>query len=666
MAKTNRVPFKPEDLRRIAFVSDPVVHPQGAKIAYVVHRVEPDGKKNRYRSEIRLTDPLGKSQRILTEKSIRADSPLWSPDGRWLLFLGKREEDKKSQVFLLPAGGGKARRLTRLENGASSPAWSPDGRQIAFLSPTDPAEMSPGKGSGDIPLADDVEVIERALWKLNGKGSLIRRRPHLFVIPARGGKPQQLTRGPWSVSGFAFARDGRRLFFIASPDPADDWASAVRGDLYVVNVTGSGRRRITDFPGQFQAVTQSATGEVYALGSDRELSWASPSRLWQIDLGTGRHEAILPGLDRGFEDRISCDVRFPSAPHDPWISEDGGRARFLMTDGPAVRLVEADLVSRSHRLLAEGDMSVLAWHTNAKGSVRAEIRSSMTQLPELWSVDDQGRERRITHLNDRLIESRKVFGPVPLAFKASDGEQVDAWLLQPSARGKSRSPIVLAIHGGPKTAYGHAFMLEFQILAGAGMAVLLSNPRGSDGYGTAWAHAVLGHYGERDYQDLMECVDHALEAVDGLDVERLGVSGGSYGGFMTNWIVGHTQRFKAAVSSRGISNWVSMYGTSDIGFFFNVEHVGGTPWGAPERYRDKSPLTYVENVTTPILLTHGEKDLRCPIEQAEQFFVALRRLGKTAALARFPEEDHELSRSGTPNRRMERLRLITSWFRRHL
>jgi dipeptidyl aminopeptidase/acylaminoacyl peptidase len=264
------------------------------------------------------------------------------------------------------------------------------------------------------------------------------------------------------------------------------------------------------------------------------------------------------------------------------------------------------------------------------------------------------------------MASRKVFTPSPVPFKASDGASIDAWLLRPSARGGKQIPLVLVIHGGPKTVYGHAFMLEFQILAGAGMAVLLSNPRGSDGYGTAWAHAVMEHYGERDYADLMECVDHALAIDKGLDPARLGVSGGSYGGFMTNWIVGHTDRFKAAVSSRGISNWVSMYGTSDIGFYFNVNHIGGTPWGAPERYREKSPLTYVENVTTPVLLTHGENDLRCPMEQAEQFFVALRRLGKIAALARFPEENHELSRSGSPNRRMERLRLIGAWFRQHL
>jgi dipeptidyl aminopeptidase/acylaminoacyl peptidase len=287
-------------------------------------------------------------------------------------------------------------------------------------------------------------------------------------------------------------------------------------------------------------------------------------------------------------------------------------------------------------------------------------------MPELWSIDDQGAERQITRHNDRLLRSRKVFEGQPAYFNASDGMLVEGWIHLPDGRPKGDRPLVLGIHGGPKTVYGHAFFIEFQMLAGAGFAVAYANPRGSDGYGEDWANTVQGHYGERDYRDLMEFVDHLLAQDLGLDPERMGVFGGSYGGFMTNWIIGQTARFKAAVSQRGITNWVSFFGTSDIGYFFSPDHVGGLPWSDPERYREKSPLTYVDAVSTPLLLIHSENDLRCPIEQAEQLFTYLKRLGRTVKLARFPEENHELPRSGKPNRRMERLRLILEWFKEWL
>jgi dipeptidyl aminopeptidase/acylaminoacyl peptidase len=359
-------------------------------------------------------------------------------------------------------------------------------------------------------------------------------------------------------------------------------------------------------------------------------------------------------------------VRFSSRDHDPWISPQAERARVRITDGGAVRLAEVDLKRGGLSWLSPADCSVLAWHSAPSGDAWAELRSSVTQLPELWVVRPGESARRVTGHNDRLLGARRVFPARPLHFKASDGARVEGWGIIPPGRPKGGRAAVLEIHGGPKTTYGASFMLEFQILAGAGIGVLFSNPRGSDGYGEAWAHAVYGRYGERDYQDLMEFVDRALRAGLGLSRRRLGVSGGSYGGFMTNWIVGHTDRFKAAVSQRGISNWVSMFGTSDIGYFFDPDHVGGLPWEVPEKYAEKSPLTYAANVHTPLLLTHGEQDLRCPIEQAEQFFIFLKRLGRTVKLARFPEETHELSRSGTPNRRMERLRLILEWFKEWL
>lgn len=666
-------PLTTEDIRRIRFVSDPMVHPSGDRIAYVVRTVDKERKENRYQAQIKLTDGGGRHHRVLTTQEIEVASPLWSPDGRYLLFLSKRAGDEKKQIYLLPADGGEARRLTKAEGGVTSAEWSPDGKHIVYRALIAPRERAGSKNGDDKSYSSDVQVLDQALWRLNGLGSRLNQRAHIFVVSRRGGKPVQLTDGAWSVGGpfhtqvaCTFSIDGNRIYYIATPDPDDDWTAARRVDIYVVKLDGSGRRRITDFPGMFTAVRQSATGELIAIGNDMTLGTASPQRLWSIDLESGQYTAVQPGLDLSLGDGMNCDVRFRTKDHDPWISLDGSKIRVRITQQSAVRLAEVDLEEKSLSWLTPDEVSVLGWHSTPDGSLRVDIRSTMTTLPELWAIDVHGRERRITRLNDRLLARRKVFPAHPVHFTASDGKEVEGWVHLPHTSRNSSQPLVLAIHGGPKTVYGHAFFIEFQMIAGAGMAVAFSNPRGSDGYGAEWAYAVHGRYGERDYQDLMEFVDHLLSLDLGLDPERLGVGGGSYGGFMTNWIIGHTDRFSAAVSQRGISNWASFFGTSDIGYFFNPDHVGGLPWSDPGLYREKSPLTYVESIHTPLLLIHSENDLRCPIEQAEQLFTYLKRIGRMVRLARFPEETHELSRSGKPNRRMERLRLILEWFRERL
>jgi dipeptidyl aminopeptidase/acylaminoacyl peptidase len=667
-----KTPFTPEDLMRIKFVSDPMVHPSGTRIAFVLRSVDQDLEENRYRSSIFITDREGKNTRRLTAEELDSDSPIWSPDGKQLLFLSKRKGDEKKQIYLLPADGGEAQRLTEVEGGVNMAVWSPDGKRIAFRSAVQQPELQKRVGEGK-PFANDVQLIDTPLWQLNGVGSWLDQWQHLFVIPAKGGKATQLTEGAWNVGGallgtgpFNFSADGERVYYLASPDPADDWSAARCVEIHSVDLKGNEQRRITGFGGMFSAVKPVPSGELLAIGNSLERSWASPMALWRIDPENGECRAVNPDFDFSLSDSINCDVRFNSRSHDPWVSADLERARTLVTKGDVVRLAEFMLEGGDHTWLTQTDFSVLGWHSSEDGSLRAEVRTSTTQPPELWRVDSDGDERRITRLNDRLLASRKVFPAKAIPVKASDGAVVEAWSLIPPGRKRAGRAAVLEIHGGPKTVYGNAFMFEFQMLAGAGMVVLYANPRGSDGYGAEWAEAVHGHYGERDYQDLMECVDHLLALDLGIDRKRLGVLGGSYGGWMTNWILGHTDRFKAAVSQRGISNWTSFFGTSDIGYFFNPEHVGALPWENPDLYLEKSPLSYAQEMTTPLLLIHSERDLRCPIEQAEQLFVYLKRLGQEVVFARFPEETHELSRSGLPTRRMERLRLILNWFNEKL
>ena len=266
----------------------------------------------------------------------------------------------------------------------------------------------------------------------------------------------------------------------------------------------------------------------------------------------------------------------------------------------------------------------------------------------------------------RGVRSEILAAPERFVFERA-GFTVEGWTMKPVGFTEGRRyPALLNIHGGPHAQYGVGFFDEFQVYAAAGFGVIFLNPRGSQGYGEAFTRAVVGDWGGGDYADVMAGLDEALGRAPWIDPERLGVLGGSYGGFLTSWTVGHTDRFKAACSERAVNCHTSMFGTSDIGHLFNVSEVGGLPWEAPEVYRERSPLTYAKNVTTPLLIVHSEEDFRCPIEQGEQLFVALKKQGKEAVFVRFPDENHELSRSGKPRHRLERFRIILDWFTKRL
>ena len=283
---------------------------------------------------------------------------------------------------------------------------------------------------------------------------------------------------------------------------------------------------------------------------------------------------------------------------------------------------------------------------------------------ELYLLENSKQEK-LTGFNDGLVERWGLKKPEKIVFKASDGVLVEGWILR-SYGGEGKKPTILEIHGGPKTAYGEGFMFEFHLLASNGYNVIYSNPRGSDGYSEEFAD-IRGRYGERDYLDLMEFVDEIMKRYgDEIDEEKLGVTGGSYGGFMTNWVVGHTNRFKVAVTQRSISNWFISFGATDIGYYFDVDQIGGLPWDIPEKFLNKSPLSYVKNIETPLLIIHSLEDYRCHVAEATSLYTALKLLGRETRLILFPEENHDLSRRGKPKHRVERLKHILEWFNKYL
>jgi dipeptidyl aminopeptidase/acylaminoacyl peptidase len=324
------------------------------------------------------------------------------------------------------------------------------------------------------------------------------------------------------------------------------------------------------------------------------------------------------------------------------------------------------------KAITEGKIRVESYSIDDSGKKIAFNAGSAVYPTELW-IKDGSNQNLITEMNKSLLKKLRIIPPEEFWFTASDGVNVQGWIIKPKGfkRG-TKYPAVIQIHGGPRSAYGYKFdgaEHEFQVLADHGYVVVYTNPRASIGYGEQFAGLVSGAWGERDYQDIMEATDYVIENYDFIDPKRFGVLGGSYGGFMTNWIVGHTDRYKAAITMRSISNWYSFHGTSDIGWMTLPTHElinGSDPWDNLELCMEKSPISYVKNITTPLLIIHSEEDYRCPMEQGEQLYIALKKLDRTTEFVRFPGEPHGLSRSGKPKHRIERIQHIVRWFERYL
>tara|TARA_B100000029_G_scaffold197138_1_gene195155 strand:+ start:676 stop:2646 length:1971 start_codon:yes stop_codon:yes gene_type:complete len=656
MMKKELKNFSIKDIRKIIHVSDPVINPKKNNVCYVLKKAHKNTKKNCWKSEIAITDLKTFKSKKISSEEFDAFSPKWSPNGKTLAFLSKRTKDEHYQIYLLDMEGGEARKFTKQKNGINSFKFSPNGKSIIFTSFDDP-EKSKYKDS----FADDVEVIDSAFWRLNGQGSFLRKRNHLFVQKIKSKKSKKITSGKWSVGSW-YAQDDKVLYS-RTPNPENDMDQAMSSELYSVSLQGGKEEKITSFGKRLHTPIVSG-GQIYVIANDMKKSWASNDSLYEVQKNK-KLKKITGDFEFGIGDSMNCDTRFPSG-SDVWVSNSLNKARFVATVKESLRLVELDIKKQTWKYISDAEYSVIGCSQSKDGKSRIELRTSPVSFPELWFVDDGKKAIKITKYNDNLASKRRFFKPEKMTFEASDKTLVDAWIIKPRLTHKKKVPAILEIHGGPKTVYGNAIMLEFQMLAGEGFAVIYGNPRGSDGYGVDWAHSVFKKYGERDYEDLIESVQESLKKHKQIDEKRLGVCGGSYGGFMTNWIIGHTDMFKAAVTQRGISNFTSMFGTSDIGYFFDIEQIGKTPWENSKVYLEKSPITYVENMKAATLIIHSEQDLRCPIEQAEQLFISLKMLGQKVSFARFPNETHELSRSGSPNRKMERLRLLINWFKNNL
>ena len=674
-------PVSSTDLLSLAFVSDPQLAPGGDRAAVVVTRIVEagsdrpakeagrtgkDGKYQpaRYLSRIELYDLNGRGKPkavALTQGQHGDTSPRFSPTGDELAFLSVREEGGKPNLYLMPLAGGEARQLTRHGAGVGEYAWHPDGQRLAYLSRGDWEDETAKRG---LP-----RRITRTRWRFDGAGVLPSEPAQVHVVSRGGGKPRKLTDLKEAASGLAFSPDGATLFVVEqAPDPG---FSAYRGDLLAIDVESGRTKKLLEGVLGLSQPTPAPDGSSLAFFAPADPEdIVSAAGLWLLDLKRVRGGVAAVGEPRlisgEFDTQHSAggDSRYGAYPGDPVWLDDGSLLVITNREGDTnlVRVAQDGAVSD---VQPRGKRVVSAFHANHGASAEAPtalfLAETPTQPGELWLLQG-GEERRLSSVNDAWVKRLELVEPQG-PFSAGDAE-VPYWALEPSKPRKDRASVV-QVHGGPHTNYGYGFNFEFQLLASKGYAVIFGNPRGSSSYGFTFATAMLGGYGSVDADDVMAIAEAGAKKL-GRAKAPMHLTGGSYGGFMTNWLVGQTDRFSSAVTQRSICNWTSMYGTSDIGPYFVERQLNGVPWGDVDALWRQSPIRYAENITTPLLIVHSEEDHRCPVEQAEQLFSVLKRLGKAPTeFLRVPGEGHELSRSGRPDRRLVRLDALLDWFERH-
>jgi dipeptidyl aminopeptidase/acylaminoacyl peptidase len=644
--------MQPKDVYALVNAGDPRISPDGTRVAYTVTAI--DEEASEYRSAIWVAPLDGSGEpRPFTSGEKRDTTPRWSPDGKWLAFASNRGEEKTpANLYVIPAEGGEARKLTDLKEGVEAVEWSPDSSRIAFTSRVRDDAYEEEEERKRAP-----RRFRRVFHKLDSVGWTGDRRKHLFVVDVDGGGPRQLTSGDFEHDSPAWSPDGTTLAFDGVRD--EDWDTKLINRIYVVAADGGEPKAITGDEGSYSEPSFSPDGRIAFRVTAEDGTYPHHSQLGVMDGDGGNLRLLTESLDRQ-------TAPYPEHREPLW---DGDRLVFSIEDRGNVHLyaVPAD-GSAEPELLVGGEQALSGYDVRDGAIVYAA--STHTTLREIYAGADG---TRLTDVGRSFAGGRELVEPERYTAVSADGYEVDAWVVRPAGFEPGKKyPTLLSIHGGPFSQYATGFFDEFQTYAGAGYVVLFSNPRGGSGYSAEHGRAIRGPlndagpgWGAKDYEDLMAVVDTAVERFDFVDRERLGVIGGSYGGYMTSWIVGHTNRFKAAVSERAVNNLVSMFGSSDLFWIFERQ-FGGPLWEDVQAYVDKSPSTYAQSIETPVLVLHSEQDLRCNIEQGEHLFTVLRLLGKDVEMVRFPAESHELSRAGSPIHRVQRFEAILEWFGRYL
>ncbi|HVB23918.1 MAG TPA: S9 family peptidase [Ktedonobacteraceae bacterium] len=670
-----------EDLNAISFLSKPRISPDAQRVALVATTI--DERKHQYRSAIWIAQSDGTYLKRFTSGKAKVNNPVWSPDGRWLAFVSEREgepvgkndsEEKKRskgkpQIWLIPTDGGEARQLTFMPHGAASPVWSPDSQRIVFCAPVGPLDEEDEDGK-PLPKA---RVIDQLWYRLDGAGYIYECRQHLFMLDVNSsGEPQQLTAGDWDDGDPAWSPDGTQLAFTSSREE-DRWRLPC-SDVYTLSLANgmAGEvRRLTDGTLSCGVPSWSPDGKTIAFLAALKLRSANHIDLYTIaGSGQGSPRCLTTEFEGSCMDWTNSDMSDDHLMIPPAWSADGKTLYVLAAQRGASRVfaVPSTGIGNQIAMLTPGNVHVMDFSASSAASRLALLIEDPTHIGEIFlcSTTTPGELQKLTGFNDALLHELVLATPEYMPYTGADGWPMDSWIMKPQDFDPAKKyPLIVEIHGGPNTQYGYGFFHEMQLLVAQGYVVLYTNPRGSCGYGREFALAVRGDWGTKDSLDIMAGVDVLLQK-GYIDEQRMGVTGGSYGGFMTNWLIGHTNRFSVAVTDRSVTNLASDFGSGDFGWTFADDELETTPWDDLDRYMQHSPIKYVKNIQTPLLIIHSEQDLRCNIEQAEQLFASLKYMGREVLFVRFEGQSHGLSRGGHPKLRLERLKHITGWFEKYL
>jgi dipeptidyl aminopeptidase/acylaminoacyl peptidase len=635
----------PTDLAHLRTPSAPTLSPDGRLVAVAVGRI--DVEADEYRSDLWVMPTDGSVPPRRFTSGRRDLRPRFSPDGRQLAFL-RAGEGEKPQLHVMAVDGGEPRRVCEHPLGVESFAWSPDSTRIAYVARV-PEEGRYGTDKDVPPDKEPPRRITTLQYRLDNLGFAFDRRPHLFVVDALAEEtePVQVTRGDYDHGDPAWSPDGRGIAFVSARHETRD-EDAI-SDVFVVPAAGGDAVMVTATDLAVARPAFSPDGAtVWFLAVEPDLA-GRPTVLWSVPAdGTGKPERLTD------PERYDHDPTFGAGILPLLVDEDAVTTISLRRG--AVGLLRFPVDGGEPRELLGGRRTVHDY--DVVGGVVAAVVSDPTSAGEVVVLRD-GEERTLTDFGALLARSASLRPMEELEATAPDGTAVHGWVLKPAGTGPF--PVVLMVHGGPFAHYGWTLFDEAQVYVGAGHAVVMGNPRGSAGYGQSHGRAIVGDFGNLDSRDLLALLDAALQDPD-LDGDRVGVMGGSYGGFMTTWLVAHSDRFRAAISERACNAFDSFEGSSDIGWLF-VPLYNGTD---PARVAAQSPLTHADRIRTPMLLIHSEQDWRCPVEQAQRLFVALKQRKVEVELLLFPGEGHELTRSGLPSHRVARFDAVLDWWRRHL
>ena len=689
----DRRPITALDLFKFVWAADPQISPNGSQVVFVGVNVNED--KDRYETQIFVVPSDGSAQPRQLTSGKNDRSPRWSPGGREIAFVRTPDpvdgKSQPAQIYLISMDGGEGRALTNAHTGASSPVWSPDGRTIAFNSSPKPDSSSSAQAKLDSlknatdstqkKHVSDVRVITRAQYRWNGGGYTDpTSHNHIWTVPTSiaptGALPtlRQITFGDFDEGEPVWSPDGSKLYFTSNRN-FEPYYPTTGADIYAVPASGGAIGKIASIDGSIGTIALSPDGKRIAFTGAANAkpvrSYDQPD-LFVTDATPGSAPRNLTaGYDYDVESGIGSDQHPPRAGSGGGViwEKDGKSVVVVTAENGRANLKRFSVTDGKIDSVTTGDHEVVSYTASSDGTKFVTLVSTPVSIGDLYVVDAnsvRAAPRQITHVNDVLFNTLALSTPEEFWYKSFDGKRIQGWILKPPQFDASKKyPLILEIHGGPHTAYGSSFTHEFLWMAAKGYVVLYTNPRGSTTYGQDFGNIIQFHYPGDDYKDLMIGVDEVLKR-GYVDSTRMGVTGGSGGGVLTNWTITQTHRFAAAASQRSIADWAGWWYTADF-TLFNPTWFRAAPWEDPKDYAERSAITHIANVTTPLMLIEGESDMRTPpVNGGEAMFRALKYLHKPTVMVRFPDETHELSRSGKPWHRVERLRHIVGWFDKYL